>query len=112
MEIVHGDDVLEVLRTKYERKPSLRFASNPAVGDILFSTGSGGNQQPAILRVQPGLPVNETFIRVSVIYPEHCPVCAPQECIHAIVALVGSVLQTEIDHGSEDSQSRNPSGPS
>ena len=112
--MISGDEVLEILRKKYERRPVLRFATleNTRKGDILFATGNGVNTQPAILRVLEAPLVGwgwglsgETQIHckimVSIIDPTECSVCV-QECTHPHVMPFGALLQTETDRNGVD----------
>ena len=101
--MIPGDEVLRVLRDKYERRVKVEFATlgNTRDGDILFSTGSGVNVQPEIIRVLevPWFPaigrIDVQSLLVATIYPE-CPACKERECRHPSVMPVGSLLCTEI----------------
>lgn len=105
--MIHGDEVLEILASKYERRPVLAFAdcSNTADGDILFVTGNGINGQAEILRVlehawaRPHGARSATtragMLCVSGIAPRQCSACK-SECIHPTIIKEGSALLTEV----------------
>ena len=96
---IHGNEILEILRTKYERVPDLQFAGKDSiqVGDILFATGNGANSQPEILRVLE-IDLSKTYFMVAKIEPATCPPCnnANRECAHPFCCWDGSVLLTKI----------------
>lgn len=95
--MITGDEILETLAAKYERRPLWEFATleNTRPGDILFITGNGVNLHPELLRV---LEVGPKILSVSLIFPHVCPVCTPRgrECGHAVVTYPGSALRTAV----------------
>lgn len=97
--MIHGNEILEILRTKYERIPDLKFADKADldVGDLLFGTGNGVNAAPQILRVKR-LDPDKPFFECCRIEPSTCRPCnaAERECEHASCYLDGSLLLTKI----------------
>jgi len=94
---IHGNVILETLKTKYGRVPILQFANKKDIqeGDILFQTANGVNHQPSILRVLEVAP-DKAYFTVAHIEPDNCGPCGKvnHECRHPSVYMDGALLLT------------------